>query len=82
MTLHGLIAFASYIAHIYARWARITFRRYGVRGLLDTSYRPRRAGVGTGHRIASWQRAHGNLTGGTRVWSVLRQLELERAMTA
>jgi hypothetical protein len=80
MTLHGLIAFASYILHIYYRWARVTFRRYGVRGLLDSSYRPKRAGVGTGRRVKSWEVAHRNLTGGTRVWALLRDLDHERAL--
>lgn len=80
MTLRGLIAFASYIGTIYYRWMRLTVRRYGIRGLLDTSYRPKRAGMGRGQRIKTWTVAHRNLTGGTRVWALLADLERERAL--
>lgn len=80
--LTGSLAFLSYILHIYARWGRLTFRRYGLLGVLSPSYRPRRAAVGYGVRIASWKRGHSNLTGGTRVWSLLAQLERERTLIA
>lgn len=82
MTIHGLIAFTSYIAYIYYRWARMTFRRYGIRGLIDPTYRPKRAGVGTGRRIKTWQVEHRNAIGGRPVWDVLRELEHERAVLA
>jgi hypothetical protein len=79
VTLHGLLAFASYIVHIYFRWGRVTLRRYGVRGLLDSSYRPKRAGVGTGRRHNAFGRAH-DARVGTRVWTLLRDLDHERAL--
>ena len=82
MTLNGLIAFTLYILNIYFRWARITFRRYGIRGILDVSYRPKRAGVGTGRRIKPGERGHSNEVGGVAVWYPLRQLELERMAVA
>lgn len=77
--ISGSIAFVSYILHIYYRWARVTYRRYGLLGLLDASYRPKRAAVGVGVRHNPWSRAHGLQTGGTRVWSIIHQLEMERA---
>lgn len=81
MSLRGLIAFVSYIVHIYYRWARVTFRRYGLRGLIDASYRPKRAGVGYGVRANPFGRQH-DAQRGVRVWYLLRQLEHERAALA
>lgn len=77
VTIKGAIAFISYIGYIYYRWARLTARRYGLWALLDRSYRPRRRGWGVGVRSNPFGRQH-DVRGGTRVWSILRQLEMER----
>jgi len=82
MSVRGLIAFASYVFHIYYRWARVTVRRYGIYGLVNKNYRPKRAGVGYGIRIKPWERNHANEVGGVGVWYLLRQLELERMAVA
>lgn len=81
MTVRGVLAFLGYIIHIYARWTRVTYARFGVRGVLDSSYRPRRAGTGRGVRHNPFGRAHGD-------WAavassvVIRRLQLERAVAA
>src|SRR6478609_2664925 len=68
VSINGLIAFFAYIIRIYVRWARITVARYGLKGLLDPSYRPER-GVPQGrHRVGVW------------AVDVIRQLEQERAL--
>lgn len=81
MSIIGLYSFVSYIVGIYGRWARVTFRRYGVRGVLDSSYRPRRAGVGTGRRHNAFGRAH-DVRVGVRVWTLLTDLAHERALAS
>jgi hypothetical protein len=78
VSLSGLISFVSYIAGIYGRWARITFRRYGVRGVLDSSYRPRRAAMGRGSRFNALGRAHGRWAT-MPVGDLMARLQMERA---
>ncbi len=81
MTARGLIAFVSYIVRIYSRWARVTVVRYGVRAVVDPSYRPRRRGVGRGRRNNPYRRAHG-LHLGTDVQTVLARIQAERMIPA
>lgn len=81
MTIQGIGQFCGYIFYIYFRWVRVTHHRYGLRGVLISSYRPRHRGTGTGVRANPYGRAHDVHTG-TRVWYILRQLDLERAHTA
>lgn len=82
MTVRGLIAFTSYILTIYYRWARVTVRRFGLRGVVDSSYRPRHAGVGRGTwKGRGFDNQH-HVDRGIRVAHLIDYLQVERAALA
>jgi hypothetical protein len=67
--------------YVLCRWARLTFRRYGVLSLAF-GHTSRHAGVGRGSgRDTVWARAHGAATGyQLRALDLVRALQLERAI--
>lgn len=76
MSAKGIAQFCHYILYVYYRWARVTYTRYGLWALLDSTYRPRRRGTGVGVRFNPHGRAHDISSG---VWSPVLLASLQPA---